>query len=163
MIADRRGQRSRLEVSAPVSAAGFRFAVVVSRFNDTVTSRLLAGALESLRQAGAKEDDIEVFHVPGAFEIPLVAKKVAGLGRFDAVICIGAVVRGETPHFDYICEEVSRGIMEVSLRSELPVIFGVLTADTPEQAMDRAGLKTDKGKEAALAAIEMANLLRGLS
>jgi 6,7-dimethyl-8-ribityllumazine synthase len=143
-------------------AAGFRFALVVSRFNETVTSRLLEGALDTLRKNGAEEKDIEVFHVPGAFEIPVTAKKLARIGRFDAVLCIGAVIRGETPHFDYICNEVSRGAMQVALETISPVIFGLLTVDTPEQAMERAGLKSDKGREAASAAIEMAALFKKL-
>jgi 6,7-dimethyl-8-ribityllumazine synthase len=148
--------------SRGLSASGFRFALVVSRFNETVTSRLLEGALDALRKGGAREPDLEVFHVPGAFEIPVTARFLGESGRFDAILCIGAVIRGETPHFDYICNEVSRGVMQVSLEVGLPVIFGVLTAATPEQAMERAGLKYDKGREAALAAIEMANLFREL-
>jgi 6,7-dimethyl-8-ribityllumazine synthase len=143
-------------------AAGFRFALVVSRFNETVTSRLLEAALDTLKKNGAEEKDIEVFHVPGAFEIPVTAKKIARIGRFDAVLCIGAVIRGETPHFDYICNEVSRGVMQVALENISPVIFGLLTVDTPEQAMERAGLKSDKGREAASAAIEMAALFKTL-
>ena len=142
------------------SASGFRFALVVSRFNETVTSRLLEGALDALRKDGTKEADLEIFYVPGAFEIPVTALRLGKTGRFDAILCIGAVIRGETPHFDYICSEVSRGIMQVSLEIGMPVIFGVLTANTPEQAMERAGLRYDKGREAALTAIEMANLFR---
>ena len=162
MNVDPRQQGARPNASEGVSAAGFRFAFVVSRFNESVTERLLEGGLDALRKAGAREGDVEVFHVPGAFEIPLVAKRLVALGSFDAIVCVGAVIRGETPHFDFICEGVSRGVMEVSLQSGTPVIFGVLTTDTPEQAMERAGLKTHKGREAALAAVEMANLLRRL-
>jgi 6,7-dimethyl-8-ribityllumazine synthase len=163
MNVDPRERRIHPTGSGGFSASGFRFALVVSRFNETVTSRLLGGALDALRKDGAKEADLEVFHVPGAFEIPLTAQRLGETRRFDAILCIGAVIRGETPHFDYICSEVSRGIMQVSLETGVPVIFGVLTADTPEQAMERAGLKYDKGREAALAAIEMANLFRKLN
>lgn len=149
--------------SGEESATGFRFALVVSRFNETVTSRLLEGALTVLRKGGAKGADIEVFHVPGAFELPVTAKRLARLECYDAILCIGAVIRGDTPHFDYICRQVSRGIMQVSLENGLPVIFGVLTTDTPEQAMERSGINSDKGREAAFAAIEMANLFKRLN
>jgi 6,7-dimethyl-8-ribityllumazine synthase len=162
MNVDPRERRILPTGSGGMSASGYRFGLVVSRFNETVTSRLLEGALDALRKDGAKETDLEVFHVPGAFEIPVTALQLGESGRFDAILCIGAVIRGETPHFDYICSAVSRGIMQVSLETGMPVIFGVLTADTPEQAMERAGLRYDKGREAALSAIEMANLFKNL-
>ncbi|MEJ2472445.1 MAG: 6,7-dimethyl-8-ribityllumazine synthase [Desulfobacterales bacterium] len=141
-------------------AKGKRFGVVVSRFNDFITEKLLGGALDALTRTGAKENDIQIIKVPGAFEIPLAAKKAARTGRYDAVICLGAVIRGATPHFDYVCAEVSKGVAQVGLDFELPVIFGVLTTDTVEQAIDRAGTKSgNKGWHAAMAAVEMANLM----
>jgi 6,7-dimethyl-8-ribityllumazine synthase len=141
-------------------AKGKRFGIVVSRFNDFITEKLLGGALDALTRTGAKENDIQIIKVPGAFEIPLAAKKAARTGRYDAVICLGAVIRGATPHFDYVCAEVSKGVAQVGLDSELPVIFGVLTTDTVEQAIDRAGTKSgNKGWHAAMAAVEMANLM----
>ena len=140
-------------------AKGKRFGIVVSRFNDFITEKLLGGALDALTRTGAKENDIQIIKVPGAFEIPLAAKKAARTGRYDAVICLGAVIRGATPHFDYVCAEVSKGVAQVGLDFELPVIFGVLTTDTVEQAIDRAGTKSgNKGWHAAMAAVEMANL-----
>jgi len=142
-------------------AEGLRFAIVVSRFNDFIGERLLGGALDALMRSGAREQDVEVFKVPGAFEIPLVAKKLARSGRYNAVICLGAVIRGATPHFDYVANEVSKGIATVSLETGVPVTFGVLTTDNLEQAIERAGSKAgNKGWDAAIAAIEMANLLR---
>lgn len=142
-------------------AQGLRFGIVVSRFNDFICDRLLGGALDALRRSGADEQDIEVFRVPGAFEIPLAAKKAAGTNRYHAVICLGAVIRGSTPHFNYVANEVSKGIAAVSLESAIPVTFGVLTTDTLEQAIERAGSKAgNKGFEAAMAAVEMADLLR---
>ena len=142
-------------------AEGLRFAIVVSRFNDFIGERLLGGALDALMRSGAREQDVEVFKVPGAFEIPLVAKKLARSGRYNAVICLGAVIRGATPHFDYVANEVSKGIATVSLETEVPVTFGVLTTDNLEQAIERAGSKAgNKGWDAAVAAIEMANLLK---
>ncbi len=142
-------------------AQGLRFGIVVSRFNDFICDRLLGGALDALKRSGAGEQDIEVFRVPGAFEIPLAAKKAAGTNRYHAVICLGAVIRGATPHFDYVANEVSKGIAAVSLESAIPVTFGVLTTDTLEQAIERAGSKAgNKGFEAAMAAVEMADLLR---
>ena len=162
MNVDPREQGARPDADERVSGAGFRFAVVVSRFNESITARLLDGGLSALREAGVRDRDVEVFPVPGAFEIPLAAKRLATLGTFDAVVCIGAVIRGETPHFDFISEAVSRGVMEVSLQTGTPVIFGVLTTDTPEQAMERAGFKSHKGREAALAAVQMVNLMRRL-
>lgn len=144
-------------------AEGLRFGIVVGRFNEFITSKLLSGALDGLVRHGAKEEDIEVSWAPGAFEIPLVAQKMAGSGRFDALICLGAVIRGATPHFDYVASEVSKGIAKVSLDTGAPVIFGVLTTDTIEQAIERAGTKVgNKGYEAAVTAIEMANLLKRL-
>jgi len=142
-------------------AHGLKFAIVVSRFNDFICNRLLGGAMDALTRSGAESDDIEVFKVPGAFEIPLVAKKLAMSGKYDAVICLGAVIRGSTPHFDYVANEVSKGIAAVSLETTVPVAFGVLTTDTLEQAIERAGSKAgNKGWDAAMAAIEMANLLK---
>lgn len=142
-------------------ARGLRFGIIVSRFNDFICDRLLGGALDALKRNGAEEDAIDIFKVPGAFEIPLMAKKAAGSGRYDAVICLGAVIRGSTPHFDYVANEVSKGVATVSLETNIPVTFGVLTTDTLEQAIERAGSKAgNKGWDSALAAIEMANLLK---
>lgn len=141
-------------------AKGKRFGIVVSRFNDFITEKLLSGALDALTRTGAKENDIQIIKVPGAFEIPLAAKKAAQTGRYDAVICLGAVIRGATPHFDYVCAEVSKGVAQVGLDFGIPVIFGVLTTDTVEQAIDRAGTKSgNKGWHAAMSAVEMANLM----
>lgn len=145
------------------NATGFRFAVVVSRFNSFITDRLLAGALDALKAAGAEADNVEVVSVPGSFEIPLTAKKLAAGGRVDAVIAIGCVLRGETAHFDYVASEVARGVQLAQLDTGIPIIFCVLTCDTLEQAIDRAGLKGgNKGYDAGLAAVEMANLSRKL-
>ncbi|XOQ49421.1 MAG: 6,7-dimethyl-8-ribityllumazine synthase [Eubacteriales bacterium] len=145
-------------------AEKLKFGIVVSRFNEFISSRLLSGALDTLKRHGAKEEDIEVAWVPGAFEIPLTAKKMAKSGKYDAVICLGAVIRGSTPHFDYVSNEVSKGIASVSLETETPVAFGVLTTDNIEQAIERAGTKSgNKGGDAALTAIEMANLIKKLS
>jgi len=144
---------------AKLIAEGKKFALVVSRFNDFITEKLLSGALDALIRSGAADEDIEVVRVPGCFEIPLVAKKMAKTSRFDAVICLGAVIRGSTPHFDYISAEVSKGVAQVGMESEIPVIFGVITTDTIEQAIERAGTKAgNKGWSAAVAAVEMANL-----
>ena len=151
------------ETRGQLSAGNFRFAIVVSRFNGFITERLLAGALEALQGAGAGKDQMEVFQVPGVFEIPIAAKKVAATGAFDAVICIGCVLRGETSHYDYVCSEAARGIMLAQMDSGVPMAFCVLTCDTLEQAVDRAGLKGgNKGFECGLAAIEMAALVRQL-
>ena len=140
---------------------GLRFAVVASRFNDFITKSLIGGAVDALVRHNAGEGDIEVFKVPGAFEIPLMAKKLAEGGRFDAVITVGAVIRGATPHFDYVSSEVAKGVSRVSLDTGVPVIFGVLTTDTIEQAVERAGTKAgNKGAEAAMGALEMVNLLK---
>lgn len=148
------------EFEGVLDAKGLKFAIVVSRFNDFICDRLLGGALDALRRHGASDDDIEIFRVPGAFEIPLTAKVLAKDDNYDAIICLGAVIRGSTPHFEYISAEVSKGVATVSLESEKPVAFGVLTTDTVEQAIERAGSKAgNKGWEAALSAIEMANLL----
>jgi len=137
-----------------------RFGIVVGRFNEFIGGKLLDGALDGLKRHGVMTDEIEVAWVPGAFEIPLVAKKMAKSGRYDAIICIGAVIRGSTPHFDYVASEVSKGIAHVSLEAEIPVIFGVLTTDSIEQAIERAGTKAgNKGYDAAVTAIEMVNLI----
>ncbi len=144
---------------AKLIAEGKKFALVVSRFNDFITERLLSGALDALIRSGAADEDLEVIKVPGAFEIPLVAKKMANTKRFDAVICLGAVIRGSTPHFDYISAEVSKGVAMAGMESEIPIIFGVITTDTIEQAIERAGTKAgNKGWSAAITAVEMANL-----
>jgi len=147
-------------LEADLLAEGKKFAVVVSRFNDFITDRLLGGALDALKRSGAKDEDIEVVKVPGSFEIPLIAKKMAGSGRYNAVICLGAVIRGATPHFEYVSAEVTKGIAMVSLESGVPVIFGIVTTDTIEQAIERAGTKSgNKGWSAAITAVEMANLI----
>jgi 6,7-dimethyl-8-ribityllumazine synthase len=144
---------------AKLIAEGKKFALIVGRFNDFITEKLLSGALDALVRSGAADEDLEVVKVPGAFEIPLVAKKMANTKRFDAVICLGAVIKGSTPHFDYISAEVSKGVAMAGMESEIPVIFGVITTDTIEQAIERAGTKAgNKGWSAAIAAIEMANL-----
>jgi len=147
-----------------LSAAGLRFGIIVGRFNSFIGERLLEGALDGLLRHGADDAKIDVARVPGSFEIPLVAKKMAESGKYDAVICLGAVIRGATPHFDYVAAEVSKGIAHVSLDTGVPVSFGVLTTDTIEQAIERAGTKAgNKGFDAAMTAIETANLLRRLS
>lgn len=150
-------------VEGRLSAEGFRFAIIVSRFNDFISSRLVEGAMDALKRHGASEEQISVVKVPGAFEIPIVAKKLAGSDSFDALICLGAVIRGGTPHFDYVAAEVSKGIANVSLESKVPVTFGVLTTDNLEQAIERAGSKSgNKGYEAAVAAMELVNLFKEL-
>lgn len=142
-------------------AQGQKFGIIVGRFNEFIGGKLLSGALDALKRHGVEEDQIEIAWVPGAFEIPLVAKKLAASGSYDGVICLGAVIRGSTPHFDYVSSEVTKGIAHVSLETGVPVIFGVLTTDTIEQAIERAGTKAgNKGYEAAVTAIEMANLLK---
>ncbi|RKY19693.1 MAG: 6,7-dimethyl-8-ribityllumazine synthase [Planctomycetota bacterium] len=142
---------------------GLRFGVVVSRFNELITRRLLEGALDVLRRHGVGDDDMDVVWTPGAFEVPLAAQKLAESGRYDAVIALAAVIRGSTPHFEYIAKEVSKGLAEVALKAGVPVAFGVVTADTLEQAVERAGTKAgNKGADAARSAIEMANLLKQL-
>ncbi len=143
---------------------GLKFGVVVSRFNEFITGKLLDGAQDTLARHGVKEADIDVAWTPGSFEIPLIAKKMAESGRYDAIICLGAVIRGGTPHFDYIAAEVSKGIANVSLGTGLPVILGVITADTLEQAIERAGTKSGNyGSQAAMHAIEMANLGKAIA
>ena len=142
---------------------GLKFGLVVSRFNEFITNKLLEGALDALKRHGVDENDIEVALVPGSFEIPVIAKKLAQSKRYDAVICLGTVVRGGTPHFDYIATEVSKGIAQVGLETGLPVVYGIITADTLEQAIERAGTKMgNRGFEAAKDAIEMANLLKSI-
>ncbi|MBN2385066.1 6,7-dimethyl-8-ribityllumazine synthase [bacterium] len=147
-----------------LDGSGLRFAIVISRFNDFITQKLLDGALDTLLRHGTDQKDLEVFWTPGSFELPLIAQKVANTRKFDAVICLGAIIRGGTPHFNYIAAEVSKGIAQTSLSSGLPIIFGVLTTDTIEQAIERAGTKHgNKGKDAALTAIELVNLCKGLT
>jgi 6,7-dimethyl-8-ribityllumazine synthase len=139
---------------------GKRYGIVVGRFNEFIGGKLLAGALDGLRRHGVSDDDIEISWVPGAFEIPLIAKKMATSEKYDAVICLGAVIKGSTPHFDYVSSEVSKGVAHVSLDTGIPVIFGVLTTDTIEQAIERAGTKAgNKGFDAAVTAVEMVNLI----
>jgi 6,7-dimethyl-8-ribityllumazine synthase len=144
-------------------ASGLKFGIVVGRFNEFISSKLLGGAIDGLVRHGADEADISVAWVPGAFEIPIVAQKMANSSKYAAVICVGAVIRGSTPHFDYVAGEVSKGVARISLDTGVPVIFGVLTTDTIEQAIERAGTKAgNKGYDAAVTAIEMANLLKQL-
>jgi 6,7-dimethyl-8-ribityllumazine synthase len=146
-----------------LSAAGLRFAIVVSRFNSFITDRLLAGAMDALTRTGAAEDAVDVIKVPGSWEVPLIAGEVARQHRYDAVICLSAVIRGETPHFDYVAAEAAKGVAHVAAETGIPVAFGVLTTNTLEQAIDRAGAKGgNKGFDAAMTAVEMANLLRTL-
>lgn len=151
------------KMDGSLSAEGLRFGIVVSRFNSFITDRLLASALDALDRAGAGNKDVDVVHVPGSFELPLAAKKLASTGEYDALIAIGCILRGETTHYDYVCSETARGLQLAQMESGLPIIFCVLTCDTLEQAIDRAGLKGgNKGFEAGLAAIEMAQLSRKL-
>jgi 6,7-dimethyl-8-ribityllumazine synthase len=146
-----------------LEAKGCRFGIVVSKYNEFVTSRLLAGALDVLVEAGADKDDIDVANVPGAYEIPLVARELGKSGRYDAVICLGAIIRGETPHFEFISSETSRGIARAALELSVPVIFGVLTTDTGKQALERSGEpERNRGSEAARTAVQMASLMRQL-
>ena len=150
-------------VEGMLNAEGMRFGLVVGRFNDFISEKLLAGAVDALVRHGAKEEDLTVVRVPGAFEMPMVAKRLAAGGGLDAVICLGAVIRGATPHFDYVAAEVSKGIAAVSLETGVPVLFGVITADTIEQAVERAGTKAgNKGWQAAVAGVEMVDVLRRL-
>jgi 6,7-dimethyl-8-ribityllumazine synthase len=150
-------------IEGKLKAEGFRFAIIVSRFNDFICSRLVEGAMDALMRHGASEKNVVLVKVPGAFEMPLVAKKLAETNKYDVVICLGAVIRGATPHFDYLAAEVSKGIATVALDSNIPITFGVLTTDTLEQAIERAGSKSgNKGYEAAMASIEMANLFKEL-
>ncbi len=142
---------------------GARIGIVAARFNEFITSKLLSGAVDGLTRHGVQEDDIEVAWVPGAFEIPLIAQKMAGSGKYDAVIALGAVIRGSTSHYDYVCNEVSKGIAAVSLGSDIPVMFGILTTENIEQAVERAGTKSgNKGYDCALGAIEMINLIKDI-
>lgn len=151
-------------IRGELSAAGLRFGIVVSQFNNFITDRLLSGALDALESVGAAKDQIEIIRVPGSFEIPLIAKKLAEGGRFDSIICIGCVLRGETSHYDYVCSETARGIQLAQLDTGVPMSFCVLTCDTLEQAIDRAGLKGgNKGYESGLAAVQMAQLRRKLT
>ena len=144
-------------------ADGLRVGIVASRFNEFITAKLLSGAMDGLLRHGVREEDIQLAWVPGAFEIPLIAQKMARSGRYDAVICLGAVIRGATSHYDYVCNEVSKGIAAVSLETGVPVLFGVLTTENLEQAIERAGTKGgNKGYDCALSAVEMGNLLRAL-
>jgi 6,7-dimethyl-8-ribityllumazine synthase len=150
-------------IEGKYEAEGKKFSLVVSRFNELISKKLIEGAVDCLKRHGADEQNITVVWVPGAFELPPIAKKVASSNQYDAVICLGAVIRGDTPHFEYISKEVSKGIAEISLQAPCPVIFGVLTTDTIEQALERAGTKAgNKGWFAALNAIEMANLIKEL-
>jgi 6,7-dimethyl-8-ribityllumazine synthase len=144
-----------------LSAGGFRFALVSSRWNDFLTGRLVEGALDALERLGADSGAVEHFRVPGSFEIPLLALKLAESGRFDAIVCLGTVIRGQTPHFEYVAGEVTKGISHAALQTGVPVLYGIVTADTLEQAIDRAGVKAgNKGFEAAMSAVEMVNLYK---
>jgi 6,7-dimethyl-8-ribityllumazine synthase len=150
-------------IEGQLTAGGLKFAIVVSRFNGFISERLLAGALDALARMGAQSDDIEVVKVPGSWELPVVVRELARQKRYDAIICLGAVIRGDTPHFDYVAGEAVKGIGQVAAESGVPVSFGVLTCNTLEQAIDRAGAKSgNKGFDAAMAAIEMASLMRQL-
>jgi 6,7-dimethyl-8-ribityllumazine synthase len=148
-------------IEGSLLAQGFRFVIIISRFNEFITSKLLAGAIDSLTRHGASEESITVIWVPGAFEIPLMAQKISQSNQYDAVICLGAIIRGDTPHFDYLAAETTKGIAAVGMQSRIPVAFGILTTDTIEQAIERAGTKAgNKGWEAALSAIEMVDLFK---
>tara|TARA_R110002072_G_scaffold288917_1_gene455455 strand:+ start:132102 stop:132569 length:468 start_codon:yes stop_codon:yes gene_type:complete len=148
-------------IEGMLNANGMKFGIVVGRFNEFISNKLLGGAIDCIYRHDGNEDNIDVAWVPGAYEIPLVAKKMAKSGKYDAVICLGAVIRGSTPHFDYVSSEVSKGVSKVSLDTEIPTIFGVITTDSIEQAIERAGTKVgNKGWEAALAGIEMISLLK---
>ena len=144
-----------------LSAEGFRFALIASRWNDFITSRLVDGALDALERLGADEKSVELYKVPGSFEIPLLALKLASSGKYDALICLGTIIRGQTPHFEYIAGEVTKGIAQAGMQTGVPVIYGIVTADTLEQAIDRAGVKLgNKGFEAAMSAVELVNLYK---
>lgn len=152
------------KIAGELNAAGLRFAIVVSRFNSFITERLLSAALDALHRGGAEDNDVTVVHVPGSFELPLAAKKLASSRKYDALIAVGCILRGETAHYDYVCAETSRGLQLAQMDTGIPILFCVLTCDTLEQAIDRAGLKGgNKGFEAGLAAIEMAQLSRKLN
>jgi 6,7-dimethyl-8-ribityllumazine synthase len=147
-----------------LKAEGFRFALVASRWNDFLTSRLVEGALDALERLGAEEKAVALFKVPGSFEIPLLARKLAASGKYDAVICLGTVIRGQTPHFEYIAGEVTKGIAQAGMETGVPVLYGIVTADTLEQAIDRAGVKAgNKGFEAAMSAVELVNLYKSVA
>ncbi|MFA5518935.1 MAG: 6,7-dimethyl-8-ribityllumazine synthase [Spirochaetota bacterium] len=151
-------------IEGKLDASGLKFAIIVSRFNEFITNKLLGGATDCLKRNGADEASVTVAWVPGAFEIPAVAAKMVESKKFDAIICLGTVIRGSTPHFDYVSAEVTKGVGQLSLKSSMPVIFGVLTTDTIEQAVERAGTKAgNKGFDAAMAAIEMANLYKQIN
>jgi len=151
------------QLQGDLNAKGQKFCILVSRFNDFITSRLLDGAVDAITRNGARDEDITVVRVPGAFEIPVVAKKAVMSKKYDSVICLGAVIKGATPHFDYVSAEVSKGVASVGMESGIPVIFGVLTTDSIEQAIERAGSKSgNKGFDAAMAAIEMVNLFKAM-
>ena len=151
-------------IEGNLKADGKKFGIVVARFNSFISEKLLEGALDSLARSGAKDSDIDVARVPGAFEIPLIAKKMVSSGKYDALICLGVVIRGSTPHFEVVVNEVSKGVAQVGLDLGVPVLFGVLTTETIEQAIERSGTKAgNKGAEAAVAAIEMVNLIKALS
>ncbi len=146
-----------------LTAGGLKFGIVVARFNEFITSKLLGGALDTIRRHGGNEDDVDVAWVPGAFEIPIAAKAMAESGKYDAVICLGAVIRGSTTHYDYVCNEVSKGVAQIGMSTGVPAAFGVITTENIEQAIERAGTKAgNKGNDAAMAAMEMANLLRNI-
>ena len=151
------------EFAGKAESQELRIGVVVSRFNEMITEGLLAGALNTLKEAGVTDEAITLVRVPGSFEIPLAAQRLAQTGNFEGIVCLGAVIRGETPHFDYICLQASSGISQVALKYDLPVTFGIITADTVEQALDRADVEgRNKGSEAATSAVEMANLMKDL-
>jgi 6,7-dimethyl-8-ribityllumazine synthase len=151
-------------IEAGLVAEGKRFGIIASRFNDFITDRLVGGAIDALTRSGAEDADIDIVKVPGAFEIPVLAQRMATSKKYHAIICLGAVIRGATPHFDYVCAEASKGIAQVSMETQVPVIFGILTTDTIEQAIERAGTKSgNKGWSAAVSAIEMANLMETVS
>ena len=150
-------------IEGNLTAEGLKFGIVVARFNEFITSKLLGGALDTLHRHAAKDDEVDVAWVPGAFEIPLAAKKMAESGKYDAVICLGAVIRGSTSHYDYVCNEVSKGVAQVGMSTGVPTIFGVVTTENIEQAIERAGTKAgNKGADGAMAAMEMANLLKNI-
>jgi 6,7-dimethyl-8-ribityllumazine synthase len=149
-------------IQGEIQAKGFKFGIIVSRFNDFISNRLLEGALDALIKHGARDADIEVVKVPGSFEIPFIARKMALAKKYDAIVCLGAVIRGGTPHFEYISSEAAKGIANTALESGIPVIFGVITTDNIEQAIERAGAKNNKGWDAAMTAMEMVNLMKNL-
>ena len=151
-------------IQGNLNASELKFAIIAGRFNDFISERLLEGAIDTLIRSGAREEDIDIVKVPGAFEMPVIARTLADRGTYDAILCLGCIIRGSTPHFEYIASETAKGIAKVSLESKCPVSFGVITADSLEQAIERAGTKAgNKGRDAALSAIEMANLLRMLN